>query len=452
MIRTMIRKENGMVFQESETVELKLDYAESIRKEIIAFANTNGGTLYVGVSDGGQAVGVENPDGLVLRIGNMLRDSVRPDITLFVHYDIEGSEDARIVRVSVSRGTNRPYYWAAKGLRPEGVYVRQGTASVPATDDAIRRMIRETDGDSYEAMRSLRQQLTFDYAASVFEKQALSFGEAQKKKLSLLSADGVFTNLGLLLSDQCPHIMKAAVFSGTDQQDFRDRREFSGSLLRQLDESYAYLNLQNAKHAAFDGLYRQDRRDYPEAALREALLNAVVHRDYSLNAPTLLCVYSNRLEITSVGGLPHGIKLEDVMLGLSVCRNPGLANVFYRLQLIEAYGTGLKKILSCYRTSPVQPDILNSPHVFKVILPKSDSSAVTQQSVFHGTIRNPEELIQTYIRKHGSISRAEAEQVTETKTATSFRILKRMAEKGLLRPVGSGKNTRYIPSVPPGTL
>ena len=437
-----------MFFRESETVELKLDYTENIRKEIIAFANTNGGTLYVGVSDDGHAAGVPDPDELILRIGNMLRDSVRPDITLFVHYDIEDAEDARIVRVLVNRGANRPYYWAAKGLRPEGVWVRQGTASVPATDAAIRMMIRETDGDSYEAMRSLCQQLTFDYTASVFEKQGLAFGEAQMKTLSLLTADGIFTNLGLLLSDQCPHIIKAAVFSGTDQQDFRDRREFSGSLLRQLDESYAYLDLQNAKRASFDGLYRRDHRDYPEAALREVLLNAVVHRDYSLAAPTLLCVYSDRLEITSVGGLPHGITLEDVMMGLSVCRNPKLANVFYRLQLIEAYGTGLKKILSCYRDSPAQPNIRNTAHAFKVILPKAEMPAAIRGGQPGGAPQDPEEIVQALIRKRGSVSRAEVEQTIGMGPATAFRLLRRMAAKGLLHPVGSGKNTRYAASAP----
>ena len=103
-----------MLFQETEAIELKQDYSESIRKDIIAFANTNGGTIYVGVTDSGKVVGVKSPDQMIQRIGNMVRDSIKPDITMFVHYDPEVADGKKIVKVSVNRGTGRPYYWEEK--------------------------------------------------------------------------------------------------------------------------------------------------------------------------------------------------------------------------------------------------------------------------------------------------------------------------------------------------
>lgn len=144
-----------MIFQESETVELKAIITEDIKKEIIAFANCRGGRLYIGVQDNGDVIGVENADETCLQISNMVRDAIKPDLTMFLHYETMEIGEKKIVAVDIQSGTERPYYIAKKGMRPEGVYVRQGYSSVPATSTAIRRMIKETDGDSFEEIRSL---------------------------------------------------------------------------------------------------------------------------------------------------------------------------------------------------------------------------------------------------------------------------------------------------------
>ena len=130
----------------------------------------------MGVADDGAVLGVGDPGGSALQNTSMLRDAEKPDITMFVHYETLDCEGKSVVAVKVQRGTNRPYYLAKKGLRPEGVYVRQGYSSVPATDAAIRQMIKETDGDSFEDMRSLNQALTFESARREFEVRKVPFG------------------------------------------------------------------------------------------------------------------------------------------------------------------------------------------------------------------------------------------------------------------------------------
>ena len=145
-----------MLFRESETVELKEIVVDEIKKEIIAFANCNGGRLYIGVRDNGEVVGLDDPDRVSLQVSNMVRDAIKPDVTMFLHYETIEEAGKKIVVVDIQRGTDRPYYLAKKGMRPEGVYVRQGYSSVPATDTAILRMIKETDGDRFEAMRSFK--------------------------------------------------------------------------------------------------------------------------------------------------------------------------------------------------------------------------------------------------------------------------------------------------------
>lgn len=311
-----------MRFQETEVVELKAMVQDDIKKEIIAFTNCNGGTVYIGVADNGDILGVENADECALQISNMVRDAIKPDVTMFIHYETLNCDGREVVAVNVQRGTNRPYYLAKKGLRPEGVYVRQGYSSVPATDTAIRQMIKETDGDSFENMRSIDQALTFEATKKEFEKRNVAFGQPQMQTLKIVSADGIYTNLGLLLSEQCPHTIKAAVFEGTNQNVFKDRREFSGSLMQQMNEVYEYIDFHNQIHATFHKLLRIDTRDYPEVAVREALLNSLVHRDYSFRASTLISIYNDRIEFVSIGGLLPGLELDDLIMGVSVCRNP----------------------------------------------------------------------------------------------------------------------------------
>ena len=140
---------------ENKTTEFKREYVDDIKKTIIAFANSDGGTLYIGVNDDGTVCGVDNVDDTMLRVTNAIRDAVRPDITLFVECRNELADEKEIVIVTVQRGTARPYYLQGKGIRPEGVYVRQGASTVPATEAAILNMIKETSGDSYETARSL---------------------------------------------------------------------------------------------------------------------------------------------------------------------------------------------------------------------------------------------------------------------------------------------------------
>lgn len=431
-----------MTFAESEIVELKSQVVGDICKEIIAFANSKGGTLYIGVEDNGNVVGVEDTDKVTLQLSNMVRDSIKPDVTMFIHYETTSIEDKKIVAVTIQKGTDRPYYLGSKGLKPSGVYVRNGNSTDPATDTAIRRMIKETDGDSFESMRSLEQNLTFKATEEQFKKRNVPLDPTKMKTLGIISPDGIYSNVALLLSDQCSHTIKAATFSGTDKTIFQDRREFGGSLFQQMEEMYAYLDMRNRTKATFEGLYRTDTRDYPEEALREALLNSLVHRDYSFSASTLISVYDDRIEFVSVGGLPTGIALEDIMLGLSVCRNPKLASIFYRLELIEAYGTGMPKIVKAYAGTDLEPKIEVTNNAFKITLPNLNFE--TNTSSIQEPLTTDEERILHYLADHEYIVRGEVDKLLGVSLSTSNRILKKMVEKRMITQNGTGKNTKYI--------
>jgi ATP-dependent DNA helicase RecG len=298
-------------------------------------------------------------------------------------------------------------------------------------------MIRETDGDSYEKLRSVEQNLTITSAEAEFAKRNVPLGAAQMTTLGITNADGIYTNLGLLLSDQCVHTIKIAVFQDTTQQTFKDRREFGGSLFRQINEVYDYLDLHNQTRATFDKLLRIDRRDYPESALREALLNAVIHREYATSGSVFVKIYSDRVEFISPGSLVDGIEIGDIMSGYSVCRNTNLAAVFYRLQLIEAYGTGILKIFEAYKTAPRQPKIDVTPNVFKLTLPNMNAATPIVDP-------NPRDSVLRYVHEHGSIGRKQAEGLLGVSQTAAGVVLKKMVDSGELAKSGNTRQVRYF--------
>ena len=423
---------------EDKNTEFKREYVEDIKKTLVAFANTDGGNLYIGIDDDGNAVEVNNIDGVMLQVSNVIRDAIKPDLAMFCDITVETVQDKKVVKITVNRGTARPYYLSAKGIRPEGVYVRQGASSVPASESAILSMIRETAGDSYEEARSLIQELTFNEANIVFENKQIPFGEAQKRSLGLIGEDGTYTNLALLLSDQCTHTVKIAVFEGEQKTVFKDRREFCGSLLKQLNDAYQFIDQFNHTHAHTEGLYRVDKRAYPTEAIREALLNAIVHREYSFSASTLISIFDNRIEFVSIGGLARGISQSDILLGISIARNKKLADVFYRLHLIEAYGTGMPKIIEAYREYGLEPHIEISDNAFKITLPNTNA-AVKETKV--ELTENEQGVLS--VLKEGIKSRPEIQKALGFSQTTTIVAIAALIDKGLIVKVGNGNKTKY---------
>jgi ATP-dependent DNA helicase RecG len=424
--------------RESESVEYKLTVIDDIKKSVVAFANSGGGALYIGVDNSGTIIGLANADADMLTINNMLRDGIKPDVTLFAHCRVEQFENRKIILIDIQRGTDRPYYLVDKGIRPEGVFVRHGAASVPSTDTAIRKMIRETDGDSYEKLRSTEQNLTFSSAKSEFAKRKIQFGASQMATLGMANVNKIYTNLALLFSDQCVHTIKTAIFQDATQQSFKDRREFGGSLFKQINDVYNYLDLYNKTAATFDKLLRIDNRDYPDSALRETLLNAVVHREYSTSGSILIKIFSDRVEFISPGGLINGIDIEDIMSGYSACRNSSLAEAFYRLQLIEACGIGILKIYEAYKSTPAKPKIEVTPNVFKMILPNINAAPA------YNTSTTQEDNVMRYINENGSINRKQAESLLGLSQTAAGMVLRRQVEQGALIREGNSRNIRYF--------
>lgn len=423
---------------ERESIEFKSKFTEEIYKEVIAFANTEGGVIYIGIDNDGNAIGLSNVDDEYLRITNGIRDAIFPDVTMFIQYKIQ---DNKVVRITVSEGTNKPYYLKLKGLKPNGVFVRQGSSRVQASPELIRQMIKESDGDNYEDMRSLEQDLTFEAAKVAFARYGVDFSE-EKYRILGIKQNNLYSNLGLILSDQCPFTTKIAVFNDEELTVFRDSKEFGGSIFKQFEDAINYLALCNKTASTIKGVVRTDKMDYPEEAIREALSNALIHRDYSYSGSIIINVNDNKIEFISLGGLLPGLTTEDIRLGISQPRNKKLAEIFHRLRLIESYGTGIRRVFKLYENCTTQPEIEATRGAFKMVLPNmnvapiissNDASFVTDQM----------KVVLDYLKIHEQIIDSELEELLGIKKTRVYILTKRMKELGLIESIGKGQQKKY---------
>ena len=420
---------------ENTHIEYKREYTADIKKEVLAFANTSGGVIYVGRDNAGNTSPLSNIDQTLSQITNSIRDSILPDVTMFVSYQTLDDE----IIITVREGTHKPYFLADKGLKPSGVYVRQGASTAQASFDQIREMIKLTDEDKFESTRALVQALTFTAVADEFSHSGLAFGKSQMRTLGMIGADGLYTNLGFLLSDQCAHTIKFAVFTGTKKGEFKTRKEVTGPMLKQMRAAFDFLALSNNLSATFAKLDRIEQYDYPEEAIREAMLNAMIHRDYAFSGSIIVNLYDDRIEFVSLGGLMPGLQKEDLFLGVSQPRNEKLANVFYRLKYIEAYGTGIRRIMQYYDQLDAKPTIEATHGAFVLTLPNMNFAqplkAIHKPKAQHTAVLE-------YLAHHPSITNGQVQELLSVKQTRAYTIIREMVKEGYIIKQDTGKEDR----------
>ncbi len=290
----------------------------------------------------------------------------------------------------------------------------------------------------------MNQELTFTSASDAFKNYGVDFSKEKYRVLGITqNNDSLYTNLAMIISDQCRHTVKVAVFGDEFNTAFKDSREFKGSVFRQLEDTYNYLMLCNNNASTFEGLKRIDRRDYPEEAIREALLNAIVHRDYGFSGSIIININDKEAEFISIGGLLPGLMPDDIRSGISQPRNKNLAEIFHRLHLIESYGTGIRKIYSLYNNCTMQPRIEVTQNTFKIVLPNMNTANLSGNS--NKIPVTPQmQLILDHIASNGYITDDEIGNLLNLKRTRIFTLTKQMRELDLIAVEGRGKNKKYL--------
>lgn len=414
---------------DSNRIEYKREYTNTIVKEVIAFANSKGGTIFVGLDDSGKLVGLSDAKKDLDRISSLINDSIEPSLSLNCSLEIKKIDKKDIIEINVSSGVMKPYYVKSKGLTPNGVYVRLGATSVPATRDLIIQMLKESSNFSDELSISSEQELTFTYAKHLFKEKNVSFGESEFKTLGMVREDK-YTNLGLLLSDQNPFTIKIAVYETESRVHFLNRHEVKGSILYQIEEACQYISTFNTTSSTILGLERIDKSLYPYEAIREAVLNAVCHRRYDLNTSIMINIFPSHMDIVSYGGLVNDLTVDDIKTGASFSRNPKLQSLLHRLNLLEAYGSGIPRMFELYEGYSLKPTIKLSDNVFSLSLPKQVE-------------KSDSDRVLSYINLKQETSTSEICEKLRISKSKVIRIINALLEDDTILKEGEGKNTVY---------
>ena len=354
---------------ESKTLEFKLQLpkADQLAKTLIAFANTSGGKLILGVDDQRQIIGVQGDEfDLMDQIASMLYSKCEP--TLLPNIYLETLQGKTLVVLQVHRGSQLPYYLKSQG-REQGVYVRLGASNRPASQEMIHELERQRLLQSYD------EQVNWDIELDAldltplrlaFEKAGKPLDPARMKSLKLIrnehGIDRPTHGLMLLLGLYEQAEIKCSRFKGTSMAVFLDKKEYRGDLFTQLAQAEAFIKNHLHLKAEILGLQRTETYEIPIPAIREALINALVHRDYSNAGRDIkIGIYDDILNIVSPGGFPNGLTLDDVLKGRSEIRNKVIARIFKELGFIEQWGSGINRIRTlCQQAGNPDPAIRES--------------------------------------------------------------------------------------------
>lgn len=338
---------------ETNRIENKEQLNEDFEQEVIAFLNyKEGGIIYVGINKNGQVVGVEDVDLTQLQIKDRIKNNIQPSTLGLFDVTVKTIDNKEVIKVIISSGTEKPYYLRKKGRTPEGCYIRVGSSKERMTERMIDDMYAKRIKNTLKEIDSPRQELTFNQLKIYYEEHGLKLNDNYLQNLDLLTSEGKYNYNAFLLADENNVSIKLVKYVGTNKLELLENLEFGNRCLitatqRILDR----LDVENTTYAKIEYFGRKEQEKIDSKALKEAVINAIVHNDYSYGNSPIIELYSDRIEITSAGGLPQELSQEEFLEGVTAPRNKELIRVFKDVDLIENIGSGVLRILDAYDKS-----------------------------------------------------------------------------------------------------
>ncbi len=338
---------------ESSRIEYKQTVTDTLEKEVVAFLNTHeGGTLYLGINDKGETVGIQNADQTQLALKDRLKNNIRPSCFGLFEIVLERADGKDILKINIASGSEKPYYIKQFGMAEKGCFIRVGSAAEPMPTTMIERLFSQRTRNTIGMMRSPRNDLTFKLLKFYYQEVGYELNPNFLSNLELKTPEGELNYAAYLLADDNGVSIKVAKYAGTTRVDLSENSEYGYCcLLKALDRVLEKLEVENRTFAKITPRKRLERRMIDRTALREAVVNAVIHNDYSNGAPPKVELFSDRVEITSMGSLPYGVTHADFFAGISSPRNKELMRVFRDLDVVEHLGSGVPRILKAYDAS-----------------------------------------------------------------------------------------------------
>lgn len=361
---------------EGQHLEFKRELTDSLEKEVIAFLNTrDGGVILIGVDDDGTVVGIDDTDTIQLNIKDRIRKKITPSTMGLFDVVVEQKDDKRYIKLIIASGSEKPYYLTKKGMSSQGGFIRIGSASEPMDQHQIDEMFAKRVRNSIGNISARYQDLSFEQLKIYYQTSPYQLNEQFAKNLELLTKEGDYNYAAYLLSDRNGCSIKLGKYQGTDRVDLIENQEFGYcSLIKATKAILDRLDIENKTFTQITAKERQEQRMLDPVAVREAVINAIAHNDFTNEIPPKFELFSDRLEITSTGGIPSGLSQEEFFMGYSIPQNKELMRVFRDLEMVEQMGSGIGRILQRYPSSVYQ----FTANFIRVVLPFAKGFMETQ--------------------------------------------------------------------------
>ena len=456
----------GTLYDKKE--KLETNKPKSWLKTVSAFANGIGGALIFGISDKEEIIGLDNYKKDSENISEIIKTKIEPlpKVTL-KHYLIE---DKNIIILFVHSGKETPYYFTEGGHQT--AYIRLGNESIPAKNNDLINLILKGKNRSYDSLETniKKDNVSFTKLKSLYYlKTGNEFTDSDLDSFGLVNKDNFLTNAGALLADE-PIIKHSRIFctrwNGLDMtsgiEEALNDNEFEGSILLLLQNAENFIKVNTKKKWKKGNESRIEMPDYPERAIQEVLVNAIIHRDYAVIGSEIhIDIYDDRIEIYSPGGMFDGsfIQEQNIMEISSLRRNPIIADLFNRIHLMERRGSGLKKIISSYQnainyTQEKKVEFKSTQKDFKVIL-KNLNYKVAIKSGDKVAIKSDDKVaikiqdeqlkkILEYIKKYNNCKTSDIENLLSVKSSRARKLLSILVSEKKIQALGQNKNRYYV--------
>ncbi len=445
---------------ENKRLELKekLPSNEAIAKTVVAFSNTSGGKIVIGVNDNRQTIGIDENKIFAYeeKISSIVSDLCYPAILPEIYaQNIEGKV---VLVIEVFRGSMLPYYLKNKG-KLKGTYIRIGSTNRVADEIMIAELQRQRLNKSFDEEENFKIPLSKLQLEPIFEEFAKIGKKCDVKKLKNLKLikninhQELPTNALLITLGKFENTaIKCARFKGTTKEIFIDKKEFNSNLFENLQNTILFLQNHLHVNAQVEGLQLKEKLEIPLLALREAILNAIIHRDYQRNSDIKVAIYDDIVEIVSPGGFPNGLTLEEVMSGRSEIRNKIVANLFKELGFVETWGSGIGKIQKLCKENGIKFEINESGNFVSIVFYRQQEDIISEKPVKNqrktsekpANLTSQEEIIYDFIINNKKIDLKTAENLLNVKSARAREILSNLVKKEILEKVGITKGSYYI--------
>ena len=428
---------------ESHRVEHKQSLTDTFEKEVVAFLNYHeGGIIYIGVDKDGKIVGCQNPDETQLKIKDKLKHNISPSCLGLFEVILETIEEKPVIKIIIASGRETPYYIKKNGMSEKGCYIRVGSSSEPMSQTMIEDLFAKRVRNSLGNIKSRRQDLTFEQLKIYYEEKGLKLNEKFASNLELLTDDGYYNYVAYLMADSNGVSIKVAKYAGTNKVDLIENNEYGYcSLIKATKRVLEKLEIENKTAALITSTTRKEQPLWNKVALREAVINAIVHNDYTTENPPVFEIFSDRIEITSTGGLSIIKNIDDFFSGYSNPTSRELMRIYKDLELVEHLGSGLNRILEAYD----KDSFVIKQNYMKNIFYKNETplDGVVSGGV-NGVVSGGVTELLEFIQTNPGLRANELSKHIDTPLRTVQRWLKQLKDENKIEFQGAPKTGGYV--------